>query len=355
MAEIVGSVSQNSSYYKYYLDVSESNVNTANNTSVVTVALKIYTNYSSTLAIRYASATHTITIDGTIYTMTTGEYTLGSYNTVTLGTASKTITHNSDGTKSVNISASSPDLAQGNGWGPYSGSASGTFTLTSIPRYAKFANHSISSTGLNSIKVTWSADSTCDAVQYSLNGGSWVATSGTTYTITVLSPNTSYSIKTRIRRKDSQLWTESSTITGTTKDIGKISSVDSFNHGNNTTLVITNPSGSSLNLVMKIGSTQILSRTVSTGSNTISFSDTELDNIYKLYGSGNTLTATFVLTTAGTYTNTKTATITLTGNQKTAYTAVSGSKKRAKVYVGVNGTVKKAVVWIGNNGRKRCI
>lgn len=134
MAEIVGSVSKNSSYYKYYIDVSETNIDTANNTSVVTATLKIYTNYSSTLAVRYASATHTITIDGTDYTITTGEYTLGSYKTVTLGSASKTVTHNTDGSKTVSISATSSDLAQGNGWGPYSGSASGQVTLTNIPR-----------------------------------------------------------------------------------------------------------------------------------------------------------------------------------------------------------------------------
>ena len=116
MAEIVGSVSKNSSYYKYYLEVSESNVDKVNNTSIVTATLKIYTNYSGTLAIRNASATHTITIDGTNYTITTGSYTLGSYNTVTLGSASKTVTHNTDGSKTVSVSASSPDLAQGNGW-----------------------------------------------------------------------------------------------------------------------------------------------------------------------------------------------------------------------------------------------
>lgn len=134
MAEFVGSVSNRASYYKYYIDVSESNVDVANNTSVVTATLKIYTNYSGTLASRSASATHTITIDSTEYTITTGDYKLGGYNTVTLGSASKTVTHNADGSKNVSVSANSPDLAQGNGWGPYSGSASGTMALTTIPR-----------------------------------------------------------------------------------------------------------------------------------------------------------------------------------------------------------------------------
>lgn len=227
-----------------------------------------------------------------------------------------------------------------------------SWNLDTIPRYANFTNHSISNIGLNNIIVNWNADSNCDAVQYSLNGGNWVTTSGTSYTISGLTPNTSYSIKTRIRRTDSGLWTESGTITGTTKDIGKITSVSNFEHGSSTNIVITNPSNSSLNLAMKIGNTQILNKSINAGTNAINFGDTELDNIYKLYGSGNTLTATFILTTAGVYTNSKNANITLTGNQKTAY--ITG-KKRAKVYVGVNGTVKKAIIWIGNNGRKRCI
>ena len=247
MAEIVGSVSNKSSYYKYYLDVSESNVNITNNTSVVTATLKIYTNYNGTLASRSASATHTITIDGTNYTITTGAYTLGSYNTVTLGSASKTVTHNTDGSKTVSVSASSPDLAQGNGWGPYSGSASGNVALTKIARYAT-ANQSLNSKTINSIKMNWSSDSTCDYIWYSKdNGSNWVAvgsvnaTSGN-YTISGLSPNTGYNIKTRVRRKDSQLTTDSSTTNVTTYDIGKISSVNNFNHGDSTVVNITNPS-----------------------------------------------------------------------------------------------------------------
>lgn len=225
-----------------------------------------------------------------------------------------------------------------------------SWDLDTIPRYANFTSHSISSTGLNSINVNWSADSNCDSVQYSLNGGSWVATSGTSYTISGLNPNTSYSIKTRIRRVDSGLWTESGTITGATKDIGKISSANNFNHGDNVVIGITNPSGSSLNLVMKIGNTQMLSKTVSAGSNTISFSDTELDNIYKLYGSNNSLTATFILTTAGTYTNSKSITITLKGNQKTIRNNVTGTWKRGKLWINISGTWKRAVVWINING-----
>lgn len=67
---------------------------------------------------------------------------------------------------------------------------------------------------------------------------------------------------------------------------------------------------SSLSLAMKINGTQILSRTVKTGSNTISFTDAELDNIYKKYGTLSSLTATFIVSGSG-YSNSKTCTITL--------------------------------------------
>ena len=105
---------------------------------------------------------------------------------------------------------------------------------------------------------------------------------------------------------------------------------------------------------MKINATEIFTRTISTGENTIILTDEELDNLYRLYGSSNSLTATFILTTADKYTSEKTCTITLTGNQKTGHIGTD-KPKRVKVWVGVNGTVKRAVIWVGNNGRKRCI
>ena len=316
-------------------------INSANNTRTITYSVTAVGGSSSF----YYHHNETVEINGTrVYT---GSDSHQVYTNAVLASGTLTINQSNFQTLTVKmhggIYSRTDNINKEHSW-----------SLDTIPRYAKITSHSVSSTGLNSITINWSADSNCDAVQYSLNGGAWTGTNGTTYTIGGLSPNTSYRIKTRVRRTDSQLWTESSEITGTTKDIGKISSVNNFNHGDSTVINITNPSGSSLSLVMKIGNTQIQSKSVSVGNNTISFNDTELDNIYKLYGSGNTLTATFILTTAGNYTNSKTCTITLRGNQKTTYVGQNG-KKRAKVYVGVNGSVKRAVVWIGNNGRKRCI
>lgn len=111
-----------------------------------------------------------------------------------------------------------------------------------LPCYANFTEHYVKNIGLNSIVVKWNADAYIDLVQYSLNNEEWIDTSGLEYTINGLSPDTSYDIRTRIRSRDSQLWTESSAITATTQDIARITSVENFNHGDNVSVVITNPS-----------------------------------------------------------------------------------------------------------------
>lgn len=72
---------------------------------------------------------------------------------------------------------------------------------------------------------------------------------------------------------------------------------------------------SSLGLAIKIAGVQILSRTVKTGSNTVSFTDTELDNIYKKYGTLSSLIATFIVSGSG-YSNSKTCTIMLKRKSK---------------------------------------
>ena len=129
-----------------------------------------------------------------------------------------------------------------------------------------------------------------------------------------------------------------------------ITSLPNFEHGSNASVTIDNPSGSALTLVMKIGNTQIFSKSVSTGANTISFTDAQLDTIYKLYGSSSFLTATFTVTTSAGYSSSKTCTITLKGNQKTIRNNVSGSWRRGKLWTNVNGTWRRAVLWTNVNG-----
>lgn len=305
--------------------------------------------------------TGTFVIDGTSYT---SSYSLPRNSTTTV--FDKTVTVGNADSRTVSASYRVPTTPSG---GTKTGSNS--VTIPSIPRYAYFSKNSIYATTLNTVRVLTRPDRKIYSIQYSLNGGNWTnikQVSGdwsspnvdTVYEVTGLQPNTKYNIRTRIaytyEGAVAGLYTISNTLEFTTKDIGRISSVANFNHGSGTSIGITNPSGAGLSLAMKIGNTQIFSRTVTKDTTWIGFNDTELDNIYKLYGSSNSLTATFILTTSGGYTNSRTCTISLKGDQKTIKTRISGTWRRGKVWTKVSGTWRRCVVWVKINGVwRRCI
>lgn len=131
-----------------------------------------------------------------------------------------TIYHNPDGTYSESKTGSFTCTAGTSQYSLQSGSASVTVAPATIPRYANLTQHYISRVSTSSITVYWNADASCDGLQCSLNGGGWFDVGGyPEYTLTGLAANTTYSIRTRIKRADSQLWTESETIWGTTYPI----------------------------------------------------------------------------------------------------------------------------------------
>lgn len=343
-------------YFKLYVVLKEVNVSASNNTSQIQYNVYCQSSGSGSINARHLKYFNLNGSDIINTTETVKVSSPNAYIPIASGTTGAII-HNSDGSKSVPFSAK----IQGATYG-VSAYISGTFLLTTVARYTTVTS-SVRSKTINSISINWKTTDARDHTQYSLNGGAWIdagdSVSGGTitpdnksgyYTIKGLSPNTTYTVKTRCKRTDSQLWSESSTISVTTYDIAKISSLNNFEHGSNPTVGVTNPGSiGNLSLVMKVGDTQILSRTVSAGNNAVSFSDTELDNLYKKYGSSNSLTATFVLSGSG-YTNSKTCTITLKGNQKTIRTNVSGAWKRGKLWTNVNGTWKRGVLWTNVSG-----
>ena len=239
--------------------------------------------------------------------------------------------------------------------------------LTPIPRYAT-CTQSLNTKTINTIKMNWSSDSTIDYVWYSKdNGSNWTAvgsvnaTSGS-YTITGLNANTAYNIKTRIRRKDSQLTTDSSVLAVTTYKQATISSASNFNLGSTETITYSNPSGQTMAIAVynAAASASYASYRTCTGTSyTFTFTDAELDAMYKAMGTGNTLTVRVYLRTTcnGTnYYDYKELTVTLKGNQKTIHEKVNGNWKRGKMWIKVNGNWKQGVVWEKVNGNwKRCI
>ena len=188
----------------------------ANNTSSVKLRLQVRSISSSYKTYGY---NQTSTIDGT--KLSAASFDMRDTNTwQTFGERTITVTHNSEGKYSASKTGSFTTTASGD-YSLKSGSASVTVAPATIPRYAT-ANQSLASKTSSSITMNWSSDSTVDYIWYSKdNGSNWTAidvTDGTSgsYTISGLSANTSYNIKTRVRRKDSQLTTDSSPLSVTT-------------------------------------------------------------------------------------------------------------------------------------------
>lgn len=254
--------------------------------------------------------TYSISINGTSYTGTIPTYTAGS--TLTIRSGTQTISHNNDGTKSISYSFSVND-ASGQSYACGNASASGNLTLTTIKKSTPTFTTKpyILERTVNSVKFHYGAVDVMSDLYYSLDNTNWVHMATYTPTITGLKPETTYTIYVQARNQEDNNLKATASVSVTTYAIAKISSAANFEHGSNASVSITNPASiSSLSLVMKIGDTQILSRTVKAGSNTITFSDTELDNLYKKYGTGSSLTATFIVSGSG-YTNSKTCEVTL--------------------------------------------
>ena len=178
------------------------------------ITLKVYLQFY-TLAVG-ARSDSTISINGTSETYTAAainDMSSTSWHKVLLKSKTVTVYHNSDGTKNnVALSAS---------WrfsGTYSGVSIGTITasttvnLDKIDRTAPTVTFSTSGITANGFKISASSSATSDIWQYSTNGGSsWTqfsTTAGTSASVTLssLSPNTSYTVKVRARKKSNQVY-----------------------------------------------------------------------------------------------------------------------------------------------------
>ena len=226
-----------------------------------------------------------------------------AYISIASGTIS--VTHNSDGSKTIPFSAQIKASSYG-----VSASVSGNFTLEKIPRYfTSTPSISASSKTLTSITFKWSTSETCDRITYALNGTSkgeiWTgsATSGT-LTVSGLSPNTTYSIYTSCRRKDSQLASTSNTISVTTYDIARLTEAPNVNIGSSHTIKWTNPGGATTSLKLcKTDGTQVINYGTVTG--TSKAVTPTASTIYALTPNSNSITLRYILTTTqGSYTTT---------------------------------------------------
>lgn len=135
MAKYNGKVTSNTSHFGCYLEAYESNENKVNNTHDVTAKLHITrSQWGWQTSTKYSGS---INIDGTAFSFSySPNWPYASSGDIVVGSATKTVTHNSNGTKSCSVSGT------WNTSGTYScgtASASGTLTLTTIPRASGIA------------------------------------------------------------------------------------------------------------------------------------------------------------------------------------------------------------------------
>ena len=228
-------------YIKYRIVVTEGSPNIAANTSPVTVEVQAWrTNTGYTT---YGTGTCYCSINGTNYSQSISNSQEITYNSYTvLFKKTVTITHDADGSKSIYVSAYINHDR-------FTSSSQGfTVTLSTIPRYATITQ-SVGSKTETAITIKWASDSTIDYIWYSTNNGSnWTGINISdgktgTYTISGLNANTTYKVKTRVRRKDSQLTTDSSALSVTTYSYPYANSMPNFTIGSSLTIGIYNPLG----------------------------------------------------------------------------------------------------------------
>lgn len=233
------------------------------------VTLNVYLKYY-TLEVG-SRADSTISINGTSETYTApaiNDYSSGQH-TKLLKTKTVRVNHNADGTKSgVALSAY---------WrfsGTYSGTpissitASTTITLDTIDRAAPTVSLSTSSITASGVTISATSSATADIWQYSTdNGSTWTqfsTTAGTSVSkaITGLSPNTTYYIKVRARKKSNQVYGTSSAATVKTLGGAVVNSVTALTADAATVKVVINvtvyEASYTNTLVIKNGSTAYL-------------------------------------------------------------------------------------------------
>lgn len=161
---------------------------------------------------------------------------------------------------------------------------SSTANLSVAPAYAT-PYQSLYETGDNYIKMSWGADVACDYLQYSIDGGATFkdASGYPTYEIPNLTPNTSYNIITRVRRTDSQLWSQTDSLKVTTLASPYISAMSDFNIGSSFSCTIYNPKERNLELYIYANDvSDVITRTTKiNGTYTFVLTETENNKLYE--------------------------------------------------------------------------
>lgn len=152
---------------------------------------------------------------------------------INLGSTYHTVTHSADGTGTLYVNGTAKiyihTIYKNKPTTFATGTRASSFNvaLPTIPRATSISSFTLTNATINSLKVNWGTAHTVNRVQYQIGSGAWTtgytgsAKSGS-FTISSLSPNTTYSIKIRVRRADSGVETTSSAKSLKTLDIARI-------------------------------------------------------------------------------------------------------------------------------------
>lgn len=255
-------------YYEVYWRVNA--YDQANNRTQIAWDTHLRTNASSG---HWTSCSLAISVNGEYHDLGSGTW----YKDTDCGSETTWIGHDSDGNKAFGISASGAVYGHGV-------SGSGTWSL---PKYARYASvgQSLNSKTETTIKMNYSSDVACDGIWYSIdNGGTFnglgfVHSTSGTYDITFgLSNNTTYNVVTRMKRTDSQMYSNSSALAVTTYDYPYASSCPQFTIGDTVNITLSNPVPRSVTYSIIANGSTIVSGT--TSGTSISFnSETYKDKL----------------------------------------------------------------------------
>lgn len=201
-----------------YIYVKIVSQNPAANTSTIALGMYVYSKYNidwGDWGNGGQSYVGTATSGANCFTFTQGQ--TGSGTKWLTENHQVTVTHNADGTLTLPIYWHWGVYST---WGQYlAPSGSKNVTLTAIDRTAPTVTFTTSAITANGFTISATSSATADLFQYSTNNGSsWStlsSTEGTTASkaITGLSPNTSYTVKVRARKKTNQVYGTSSAAT----------------------------------------------------------------------------------------------------------------------------------------------
>lgn len=163
-------------HYKLRVDWSQSK-NTSANTSTITCKMYLVNDWSLSINSR---STNTTTIAGTKKTYTSPS--ISSTGTHLLGTVSQTVTHDSDGSKSISMSSVFYIQATLSGTYYDSISASATVTLDSIPRASSVSASNVNMGSATTITITRASSSFTHTLKYAFGSTSGTIATKTTST-----------------------------------------------------------------------------------------------------------------------------------------------------------------------------